>query len=109
MGQVYYLLVGDLVKIGFTANLAKRLKAYPPHARLLAVEPGPKSLEKQRHRELRNSLRQSNEWFVRSDEVTAQIAAVVAEHGAPRVIRPQTMRKPADRSRYPVTVTRIDA
>lgn len=109
MGKVYYLLVGDLVKIGFTTNLAKRLKTYPPHAELLAVEPGPKSLERQRHRELRNSLRQSNEWFVRSDEVEVQIAAVLAEHGAPKVFRRQTMRKPANRAHFPITVTRIDA
>jgi hypothetical protein len=108
-GVVYYLLLGDRVKVGFTTNLATRLRDYPPHAHLLATEPGVKVLEAQRHRELRHSLTGGREWFAHSDEVQSHIAAVLAEHGPPKVVQPRRSRQPASRVHYPVTVTHVDA
>lgn len=107
-GIVYYLLLGDRVKIGFTTKLAARLRDYPPHARLLATEPGDKPLEAQRHRELRHSLAGGREWFAHSDEVKARITAVVEKHGPPKVVEPPRSRRPRPRERFPVTVTRLD-
>lgn len=101
-GVVYYLEVGELVKVGFSVRLADRMSSYPPGSVLLATEPGPKSLERTRHLELRNSLVRGREWFARTPEVEARIAAALDAHGAPR--------QPAGRRiRYPVTVTRIGA
>lgn len=99
-GVVYYLRVGDLVKVGFTSNLVTRLRSYPPDSVLLAAEPGTRGLESQRHHELRHSLVRGQEWFSPSPEVTALVAAVVAEHGAPR-------QRNARQAKQPVTVTRI--
>lgn len=106
-GLVYYLLIDGLVKIGFTTRLEERLSAYPPHAKLLATEPGKKALEAQRHKQLRHSLSRGREWFIVSDEVNAHIATVVAEHGEGRLIRPRTQRNHVRLPKWPVTVRRI--
>ena len=60
---VYYVLVGEKVKIGYTANLTQRLRAYPPDAELLATEPGDKELERTRHQQFREYLTHGREWF----------------------------------------------
>ena len=60
---VYYLLVDELVKIGFTTNLSSRLRSYPPSAQVMATEPGERSLERQRHREFNEYLTHGREWF----------------------------------------------
>lgn len=52
---VYYVRIGQLVKIGTTGQLDVRLRAYPPDAAVLAVEPGTRELEQQRHRQFRDS------------------------------------------------------
>lgn len=48
---VYYLRVDGWIKIGYTVNLAQRMRAYPPSAALLGVERGTPSLERRRHRQ----------------------------------------------------------
>jgi hypothetical protein len=60
---VYYVQVGDLIKIGYTENLGQRMKAYPPNRRVLAVEQGSLRLEDQRLHEFRAHLAGGNEWF----------------------------------------------
>lgn len=60
---VYYLLVGDLVKIGTTNHLARRLQSYPPTSVLLATEPGSVDVEVERHRQFREYLSARREWF----------------------------------------------
>lgn len=86
-GRVYYLQVGELVKIGYTANLSRRLKQYPPDAALLAVEPGTIKVERHRHDLLAASRAAAREWYRMTPEVEAQIATVVAEHGAPATLQ----------------------
>jgi hypothetical protein len=62
-GVIYYLMVDGLVKIGYTANLDKRLADYPPSAQLLATEAGDAALEAARHREFGEYLTARREWF----------------------------------------------
>ena len=104
--SVYYLLVGDLIKVGHAHVVHERLRQYPPNATLLALEPGDPSLEKQRHRELRESLAMGREWFHDTDQVRAVIAAVVAEHGPPKVIVPRASRRQAPKVYFPVETRR---
>lgn len=73
---VYYLRVGALIKIGTTTNLPARLHAYPPDSRVLAVEPGGLSVEKQRHLQFADDLRHGNEWFAPSDSLIEHIDRV---------------------------------
>ena len=60
---VYYVLVGDLLKIGTTSRLKARLAQFPPNKKLLAVEPGSYELERKRHVEFADLLAHGNEWF----------------------------------------------
>lgn len=62
-GVVYYVLVGDVLKIGYSENLRARLNTYPPHRKLLATEPGTYSLEAKRHNEFADLLNGGREWF----------------------------------------------
>lgn len=71
---VYYLRFGDRVKIGYSSNLANRLKAIP-HDELLITEPGTYALEAARHRQFRE-LRLTGEWFDNVEPLAGHIAAL---------------------------------
>lgn len=58
---VYYVLLGNRVKIGTTTNLERRLQNIQPE-QVLALEDGDEKLERSRHATFRN-LRVSGEWF----------------------------------------------
>lgn len=58
---VYYMRVGDRVKIGWTTNIRKRLATLVPEE-LLATERGGFSVEKDRHRQF-DTLHTVGEWF----------------------------------------------
>lgn len=60
---VYYVLVGDMIKIGFTTSLEARLPNYPPGTKLLARESGGKPLEQRRHGEFARYRTARNEWY----------------------------------------------
>lgn len=61
---VYYLRVGDLIKIGQTSDLPSRLASYPPNAALLATEPGERDiLEAERHAQFASTRAHRREWF----------------------------------------------
>lgn len=60
---VYYLRVGSYIKIGYSANLAERMRAYPPDAELLAMEPGSRLLESKRLKQFGRYKQAAREWF----------------------------------------------
>jgi hypothetical protein len=62
-GLVYYVAIGEHIKIGFSRDVRQRMRQYPPHRKLLAVEPGSMTLEHQRLREFAEYLDSGNEWF----------------------------------------------
>lgn len=66
---IYYLRFRDMVKIGYTTNLGKRMRAIP-HDELLAVEPGTLRTETRRHSQFA-SARQHGEWFTLTPELAA--------------------------------------
>lgn len=68
---VYYMQLGDLVKIGTSANIKSRLATIAPE-RLLTVERGGFTEERQRH-ELFEKLRVHGEWFLYEDPLVAYI------------------------------------
>lgn len=68
---VYYIRFGDRVKIGYSSNLAGRLRALP-HDEVLATEPGTYALEAARHRQFRE-LRLTGEWFDHAEPLTSHI------------------------------------
>lgn len=58
---VYYMRVGDRVKIGYTSNLKSRVAQVMPEE-VLATEPGGRLMEGVRHRQFAD-LRVAREWF----------------------------------------------
>lgn len=62
-GVVYYVQIGDHIKIGCTVNLKGRLAGYPPNRRLLATEPGYEDVESSRRSQFAEHLGMGREWF----------------------------------------------
>lgn len=71
---VYYMKMGDLVKIGTSVNIAGRLEALNPE-RLLAVEMGGYQIEAERHRQFAAD-RNHGEWFRATSELATHMSCV---------------------------------
>jgi hypothetical protein len=78
---VYYLRLGNRIKIGTSTNLPTRLLALP-HDEVLAVEPGGNAVEHNRHLQFAKH-RKTGEWFASSPELREHIASVRRTHGEP--------------------------
>lgn len=83
---VYYVRIGDRVKIGFSANLRQRLIALRlDDSAILATEPGGRMLETQRHREFAEERVGRREDFNPSRRLLAHIKSVREQHGRPTI------------------------
>lgn len=80
-GFVYYIRMNDLIKIGYAADITKRMRAYPPNAELLAAHPGTLELEREMHQNFRSHLRRGREWFAEYPALTDHIESVRARFG----------------------------
>lgn len=72
---IYYALVGDVIKIGITAQLKKRMLSLKADA-LLATEPGGWGLEALRHQQfehLRAPIARHQELFMAGDDLVSHI------------------------------------
>jgi hypothetical protein len=72
---VYYLRLGDRVKIGTTATPRQRFAALP-HDEVLAFERGDRELEQRRHIEFAADRLGASEWFGLSPRLKAHIRHV---------------------------------
>ncbi|WKD36517.1 GIY-YIG nuclease family protein [Streptomyces xanthophaeus] len=80
---VYYVRRGNLIKIGTTTRLHRRMNELMPDE-ILAVEPGGEALEHARHEEFRElALTSRGEYFFPSPALIAHLERVRSEHGAP--------------------------
>lgn len=79
---VYYVKIGEMVKIGTTISLAKRLRDMYT-GELLAVEPGSYSRETSRHQMFAAERDGQRELFTFSEALSFHIEAVLTEHGDP--------------------------
>lgn len=77
---VYYMRIGNRVKIGWSTNLTTRLATINPEE-LMAVEPGDRKLEQLRHLEFR-ALHTHGEWFRLEEPLTTHIAAITSRNAA---------------------------
>ena len=85
-GVVYFVQSGGHIKIGWTSDLAKRMRAYPPGSVLMAVMPGDRSEEARLHRKFAVHRTHGREWYPLAAEITRFIDQVVAEHGEPPAV-----------------------
>lgn len=82
-GHVYYIRRGDLIKIGFTVDLAERMRSHLPDE-VLAIEPGTYQLEAERHRQFAaHRYAKHREWFTDDWPLLQHINLLREIHGAP--------------------------
>lgn len=74
-GYVYYLRLGDMVKIGWSRRPSQRISVFGPAAIRLGVEAGSTITEAERHRQFA-AHRVAGEWFRWCDELAAHIATL---------------------------------
>lgn len=75
-GAIYFIRLGSLVKIGFTTNLAQRLK-HLPFEEVLGVTTGSMRDEKALHARFAH-LRQHGEWFRQGPDLLGHIESLAA-------------------------------
>lgn len=79
-GTIYYVRVDDKIKIGWTGgHLWDRLKAYPPHMKLIADHPGTRADERDLHRSFAPSRASGREWYYATPEVLAHIERILRD------------------------------
>lgn len=76
-GWVYYIRMGDLVKIGYAQNVWDRTRAYPPTAKFLAAHPGTMTLERTMHHRFAHLLAEGREWFKPGNDLLEHIEDVL--------------------------------
>jgi len=79
-GDIYYLQVGEHLKIGFASDLDARLASYPPNTQFLAVHFGTTDDEAELHRRFRPLRVAGREWYRDSPILRDHIATVIAQH-----------------------------
>lgn len=84
--QVYYVRMGDRVKIGYSTNMRQRLAAFRlTEDSVLATEPGGRELELERHRQFADERVGRIEEFNPSRRLLAHIDSIRREHGEPKI------------------------
>lgn len=83
-GWIYYVKIGEHIKIGYASRLQARLNAYPPTSALLAAHRGTRDDEAELHRRFKLYRVAGREWYGDARELRQHIAQVLAEHGAPK-------------------------
>lgn len=78
MDIVYYLQFGDRIKIGTTTDMQSRMTSLPWDV-VLAIEPGGRTLETQRHQQFA-AYRIRGEWFRMGEELMNHIVEVREQH-----------------------------
>jgi hypothetical protein len=77
---VYYMRMGDLVKIGTSTNIRSRIATLNTQG-VMAVEPGSYAVERERHAQFAH-LRGHGEWFILGEDLAAHIADVREQFAA---------------------------
>ena len=102
-GTVYILRCGGFAKIGWTSDLAKRMRAYQPDTVLLATMPGTRKDENALHKRFAHLRTHGREWYSLAPQITEYVGILVAEHGQPDSItfaaKPVTVPRPHSSSR----------
>lgn len=97
-GVVYYLRSGGYIKIGWTSDLVKRMRAYGPDSVLLATEPGTRKDENKRHKMFAAHRTHGREWYAMVPALMHHVDMIVKQHGQPDTVtfaaQPVTIPQP---------------
>ncbi|MBB4931860.1 hypothetical protein F4561_002680 [Lipingzhangella halophila] len=91
--RVYYVQIGDAIKIGTTINVRQRMNGYPPNKRLLAVEDGGYDVEAERHRQFASFVAFGKEWFRPEAPLIKHINGLREKRGAKPIPVPKIPKK----------------
>lgn len=82
-GEIYFVRLGDLVKVGWTRDLWSRLKSYGASAELLVSYPGTRQDETTLHRQLTPARAKGREWYEDGAIIAHFIDEALAKYGPP--------------------------
>jgi hypothetical protein len=82
-GTIYYVQSGGHIKIGWTSDLTKRMRQYPPNCQLLATHPGTRADELKLHKMFAAHRSHGREWYPLAPAVLHHIDMMKAKHGEP--------------------------
>lgn len=82
-GDIYFIRLNDLIKVGWTRDLWSRVKAYGASAQLLVAYPGTRDDETTLHRQLRPALAKGREWYEDGSILAHFIDEALAKYGQP--------------------------
>lgn len=85
-GDIYFIRLNDMIKVGWTRDLRGRVRAYGASAELLAYYPATRDDETALHRQLRPALAKGREWYHDGPILNRFIADAVEKHGEPKPI-----------------------
>lgn len=86
LGIVYFIQSQQLVKIGTTTDVVRRMNAFSvPHITLLAAEPGYKRRERELHLQFADLRVNRREWFRLEGPLVDHINAIRASHALPAI------------------------
>lgn len=84
--HVYFVRVGDLIKVGWSSRLRSRLKAYSADSEVLLHYPATRQEETDMHRLLRPDLAKGREWYRRDGPlVQRELTRLLKKHGEPTI------------------------
>lgn len=83
LGDVYFAKVDDLIKIGWSSQLHRRIQQYGPSAVILCHFPGTQADEKNLHLRFKPYLSKGREWFEDHPRIRAYVEEMIAAHGRP--------------------------
>lgn len=85
-GTIYYVQSGGHIKIGWTSDLTKRMRQYPPNCQLLATHPGTRADELRLHKMFAAHRSHGREWYPLAPVILHHIDMMKAKHGEPDTV-----------------------
>ena len=85
-GTIYYVQSGGHIKIGWTSDLTKRMRQYPPNCQLLANHPGTRADEQRLHKRFAAHRSHGREWYPLAPVILHHIDMMKTKHGDPDAV-----------------------
>lgn len=93
-GQIYFVRLNGLIKVGWSSKLRSRLKSYGASAEILCHYPASRQEETDLHRSLRPYLARGREWYQDCRLIADMVNGLVEKHGQPTLLPGWTEPKP---------------
>lgn len=85
-GDIYFIRANGLIKVGWSADVERRLKSYGPGIEVLCVYAGTRQDETTLHQQLTPSRAKGREWYHDDAIMQAFVADAVTKHGRPNIV-----------------------